>query len=841
MLIKYNQDGSLNYIDGSNIFRKSNKVNNVDMSINLPLDSVVLISLVQDDGTQVPAKQCLPEQLEDGSYIWRYSLEEYDLRLDGGLKISYEINYVNSGNSLTTEIVEAIVQNSNANGVEPVEPSATEEIFENIAKLAAAKQDKFDYNIKVIGGNNTVVDSLNTLDSNKQNKTDNDLTTQSKDIVGSINELNSEKQNKVDDTLVSETKNVVQAINNNTNNVSLLKQQVTTNTQNISQSTDTIEILNTKVETIENEIGDVTLLPDEKNISIAIRDNTNNIAINTENIALKLDKSSIDEDYMNNLTFSLNGDTAVSTITIKNPVSGNTSDFEVSVINAASISNTGLMTSEMVQSLIKVISDVESLKYEGRQLKAFPTYADAQVFDWDNIEGPININDYFIVEVDESRPPSENNPTTQYICTSTESPITTEKNFEFHTIVTSIYIQIATESTLGGILSTNVNGYIYVEPDGKCKLVGYDAIITSINNLTQELISETARAKNAEQLNENAISVETIRATEVEKTITTNIENIVTNKTPISNNDGGFSAGQNANVGIGGAIGNNANATTGGSMGFIAKTSTGAAIGAQSLSENGGAVGAGATTVNGGAVGRGAKSDNGFAGGANAKTVDSQNNTIDAVQLGTGINNISRSLQIYDDNIYNANTHSLTVTNIETQKIIEDGIDINKKYAQMNQIPTNNSQLVNGMNYEIGFTTFCDKMPLTFEEENELTEGMFFDAGYKYQYIFTPESPITTPQELFIVNIILTSGTGSLFDPILYHMYTTGLYTAEAGQKMPIKGLWNDAGKKFGDCLFAPNLSFNSQMVSIQFFSTVLGLVGTHSNYKLTLKYKNMN
>lgn len=35
---------------------------------------------------------------------------------------------------------------------------------------------------------------------------------------------------------------------------------------------------------------------------------------------------------------------------------------------------------------------------------------------------------------------------------------------------------------------------------------------------------------------------------------------------------------------------------------------------------------------------------------------------IDAIQLGTGTNSTEKTLQVYDDNIYNANTHTLTVT-----------------------------------------------------------------------------------------------------------------------------------------------------------------------------------
>lgn len=46
----------------------------------------------------------------------------------------------------------------------------------------------------------------------------------------------------------------------------------------------------------------------------------------------------------------------------------------------------------------------------------------------------------------------------------------------------------------------------------------------------------------------------------------------------------------------------------------------------------------------------------------------------DSIQLGTGTNSKEKTLQVHDDNIYNANTHTLTVKNIEL-----DGEDIKDK------------------------------------------------------------------------------------------------------------------------------------------------------------------
>lgn len=105
------------------------------------------------------------------------------------------------------------------------------------------------------------------------------------------------------------------------------------------------------------------------------------------------------------------------------------------------------------------------------------------------------------------------------------------------------------------------------------------------------------------------------------------IANIVNNTTKIKTSNGGFSAGNNASAMDGGAIGNNASAH------------------------------------GGGAVGSGAITGNGFAGGVDAKAVNEYGSGIDAIQLGRGTNTTEKSLKIYNDNIYNASTHTLTVQN----------------------------------------------------------------------------------------------------------------------------------------------------------------------------------
>lgn len=63
--------------------------------------------------------------------------------------------------------------------------------------------------------------TLTSLESNKQNKTDNTLDTTAKTVVGAINELNTDKQNKTDNSLDTTAKTVVGAINELSRNIGL--------------------------------------------------------------------------------------------------------------------------------------------------------------------------------------------------------------------------------------------------------------------------------------------------------------------------------------------------------------------------------------------------------------------------------------------------------------------------------------------------------------------------------------------------------------------------------------------------------------------------------------------
>lgn len=234
----------------------------------------------------------------------------------------------------------------------------------------------------------------------------------------------------------------------------------------------------------------------------------------------KLDKTNVNDDYLKDIVFSINGDNGVATLQLHNPVTGQTQNVEITVTTPASSTNTGLMTSEMVQALTKALEDIESLKYIGKQVASFQSYAEAELFDFATLTD-VNVNDYFIVQVDESRTePTEKDQTTKYICINDATPITLE-SFQFQSVVTTVNIQVATESNIGGVLSVNTNGYIYVESNGAMKLVGYDNLITSINNLTTAISNETTRAEEAEETLSQAITAETTRAQQAESALQT--------------------------------------------------------------------------------------------------------------------------------------------------------------------------------------------------------------------------------------------------------------------------------------------------------------------------------
>lgn len=336
------------------------------------------------------------------------------------------------------------------------------------------------------------------------------------------NHLNRNSQNIAQNAsdIEAETGRAESAEETLTNNLNAEINRATTAERDINEAlndevTRATNAENSIAEDLENEIARAQQAEQQNATAIA---NETTRATNAENLldTDKLDKDNINSNYLKNIVFSVNGDNGVATLTLNNPVTGQTQSIEITVTSPASSTNTGLMTAEMVQALNTAIEDIESLKYIGKQVASFQTYADAELFDFSTLSN-VNENDYFIVYEDESRTePSEKDKTTRYVCVDDTPPITID-SFQFSNVVVTVFMQVATESELGGVLSTNTNGYIYVENTGAMKLVGYDNLITSINNLTNAISNEVSRAVNAENTLNQAISSETTRAQQAEQ------------------------------------------------------------------------------------------------------------------------------------------------------------------------------------------------------------------------------------------------------------------------------------------------------------------------------------
>ena len=122
-------------------------------------------------------------------------------------------------------------------------------------------------------------------------------------------------------------------------------------------------------------------------------------------------------------------------------------------------------------------------------------------------------------------------------------------------------------------------------------------------------------------------------------------DKLVNNEIQIKTSNSGFMAGgANAPQTGGIAIGYNSNAVENAvAIGYSAQTSK---------------------YASGVAIGRTSSATSGIGIGNSAKSTASK-----AIQLGSGTNNSENTLQIYTDNIYNHNTHTLTVQNIELNSV----------------------------------------------------------------------------------------------------------------------------------------------------------------------------
>lgn len=132
------------------------------------------------------------------------------------------------------------------------------------------------------------------------------------------------------------------------------------------------------------------------------------------------------------------------------------------------------------------------------------------------------------------------------------------------------------------------------------------------------------------------------------------------------NTSDGVSIGnRSSNTGSGVTIGNSSKTTSGSSIGYESYSSSGVSIGYKSAAGEGVSIGYNANVKNNGTT-------------ASPKYIN-------AIQIGTGTNEKEKSLQVYGDNIYDANTHTLTVQNIDCPNMPTPNLD---DYAKLEKTET---------------------------------------------------------------------------------------------------------------------------------------------------------
>ena len=170
-----------------------------------------------------------------------------------------------------------------------------------------------------------------------------------------------------------------------------------------------------------------------------------------------------------------------------------------------------------------------------------------------------------------------------------------------------------------------------------------DGRLPALSSAIVQTQEATAAASTAAQAANEAAEAANAAAQEAEG-VAGRVTALENNTTLIQNSGGGFAAGTDAEADTGAAVGRKAWTGDGGAVGYLAYAANG-----------GGSVGKNANSDEGGAAGANAKAGAGFAGGKNAKAVNSSNNGIDAIQLGTGTNSAPKTMQVYGYQLLDAN------------------------------------------------------------------------------------------------------------------------------------------------------------------------------------------
>lgn len=255
--------------------------------------------------------------------------------------------------------------------------------------------------------------------------------------------------------------------------IAVAEQNIETLQNSTSNNSESIVNLQTRVSATESNINDLT-----GRVS-AVEEDVSECALKTELTAeterataaenLKLDKASINENYLLSAEFSVDSSTGVQTLvlSLKNPVTSATSSV-VRSVQLANETTDGFMAHQDKVALSTLLERVSLLEGEQRRYlyteSANPSAAQINSFA-ESLGFSAPFTGILIVVQ-----------ATNHIWSYYEGGAGWRDNG------TDTVMQ-ATTTLLGVVLSSTENGKVYVESDGTMSVVGWDSVISNISNL----------------------------------------------------------------------------------------------------------------------------------------------------------------------------------------------------------------------------------------------------------------------------------------------------------------------------------------------------------------------
>lgn len=644
MIVYLNANGTIEQVVPQNLTQGSNNETLIVVGANLS-NYTSLNAIFKLPNKQVLAPRLMTKQ--DSEYVlnneivnvWTCTINKSVTNFSGTLNLTIDATDVNGVkvNSYTGAVQ---IAPTNAPTYPQIDESA-EEIFNQIFEAYAYIQGRL---------------------AEKQDIYDEDLQTESKEIVGAINELNAKETQNAGD--IMELQGKVEDIENGTTIIDIY-QTKQDNSLETSEKTivGAINQLNTKsreIDVLQNEID------------------------NIENGTIIVDKARKDADgNVISETYQKKSDNSLDTVN-KTVVGGINELKDQTIINAEDIQDAeteisnikrDYATTDYVDNLFETIS--------GGGSKSYVFNTKQQFLDWLNgtytrpdglLPRYLNIGDMILI-VETGVP--------DYWLKSKSEPITINDFAEYEvkidiqsvsvdniTITKNTSDEIQAVALKDAFVNLETDSVSYQDFDGAVNLSQeqYDTLVQygSISVGGQTIIFDN-----------NKIYITPDTAPDLSGDVSqlrTDVDGIINNTTIIKPN-----ANESILVGSQNAaaltstqsviIGKNAKAVSKGvAIGYDAMTTVangGVAVGDYAETENGVAIGREAEALGDGvAIGNFAETEDGIAIGGN-ETTPAQALASGSIQIGGGTNNTANTVQIVNDNIYNYNTHTLAVQNIE--------------------------------------------------------------------------------------------------------------------------------------------------------------------------------